>query len=356
MTIRYGIIGTGMMGCEHIRNLAAMDDVDILAVADPNEEPRQWARKYCADRFTPSVYEDYRDLLDNDDIDALVIASPNFTHIDLMRDVFKTDKHVMLEKPMCTTLADALELDNSASLHKGIVWIGLEYRYMPTTSALLLHLPEVGNVKMCAIQEHRFPFLRKVGDWNRFNRNTGGTLVEKCCHFFDLMNLVVPGNPKRVIASGAQSVNHLDEVYNGKVPDILDNAYVIVEYDTGARAMLDLCMFAEGSKFEQMIAVTGDDGKLETTVPGDEVFISKRERNSGKSVPIEIDTRVKHEGFHHGSSFLEHREFIDAIREEKPPSVTTHDGLMSVLVGMAAQESIETGQAVDIQNLLTSNQ
>ena len=47
--------------------------------------------------------------------------------------------------------------------------------------------------------EPRFPFLRKVGDWNRFNRNTGGTLVEKCCHFFDLMNLVVPGNPKRVI-------------------------------------------------------------------------------------------------------------------------------------------------------------
>ena len=61
----------------------------------------------------------------------------------------------------------------------------------------------------------------------------------------------------------------------------------------GARAMLDLCMFAEGSKFEQMIAVTGDEGKLETTVPGDEVFISKRERNSGKSVPIEIDARVK---------------------------------------------------------------
>ena len=45
LTIRYGIIGTGMMGCEHIRNLAAMDDVEIVAVADPNEEPREWALK-----------------------------------------------------------------------------------------------------------------------------------------------------------------------------------------------------------------------------------------------------------------------------------------------------------------------
>jgi len=78
LTIRYGIIGTGMMGCEHIRNLAVMDDVDVVAVADPNEEPRQWAEKYCADRFTPRVHEDYREILDNDDIDALVIASPNF--------------------------------------------------------------------------------------------------------------------------------------------------------------------------------------------------------------------------------------------------------------------------------------
>ena len=142
MSIRYGIIGTGMMGCEHIRNLAAMDDVDIVAVADPNEEPREWALKSCGDRFSPRVYEDYRDLLDDDDVDALVVASPNYTHIDLMHDVFRTDKHVMLEKPMCTTLADALELDRLAAFHKGIVWIGLEYRYMPTTSALLQHLPQ----------------------------------------------------------------------------------------------------------------------------------------------------------------------------------------------------------------------
>jgi myo-inositol 2-dehydrogenase/D-chiro-inositol 1-dehydrogenase len=48
-----------------------------------------------------------------------------------------------------------------------------------------------GGIRMLTIREHRFPFLPKVGDWNRFNRNTGGTLVEKCCHFFDLMRLIL---------------------------------------------------------------------------------------------------------------------------------------------------------------------
>ena len=66
---------------------------------------------------------------------------------------------------------------------------------------------------MVSLREHRFPFLEKVGDWNRFEDNTGGTLVEKCCHFFDLMNQVMPGRPERVYASGSQMVNHLDESY-----------------------------------------------------------------------------------------------------------------------------------------------
>lgn len=56
---------------------------------------------------------------------------------------------------------------------------------------------------MLAIREHRFPFLAKVGDWNRFNRNTGGKLVEKCCHFIDLMNVIVRQHPIRVYSSGA---------------------------------------------------------------------------------------------------------------------------------------------------------
>lgn len=352
MTIRYGIIGTGLMGCEHIRNLASMDDVEVTAIADPNEEPRGWALTACGERFSPRVHEDYREMLEADDIDALVVASPNFTHIDVMRDIFKTNKHVMLEKPMGTTLADALEIHESAQSHEGIVWVGMEYRYMAAIDGLLQRLPEVGTVKMCAIREHRFPFLKKVGDWNRFNRNTGGTLVEKCCHFFDLMNQVVPGMPQRVLASGAQSVNHLDEVYDGEVPDILDNAYVIVEYDSGARAMLDLCMFAEGSRHEQQIAVTGDIGKLETAVPGDELYVSQREANAGEVVTVAMDPQVKHVGFHHGSSFLEHREFIAAIEQGRPPTVSTKDGLLSVLIGLAAQQSIETGQAVTIDALL----
>ena len=59
-------------------------------------------------------------------------------------------------------------------------------RYGPSVSRLIAEADSgrVGDVRMVSIREHRFPFLKKVGDWNRLKRNTGDTLVEKCCHFF----------------------------------------------------------------------------------------------------------------------------------------------------------------------------
>ena len=110
MKLNYGIIGTGMMGCEHIRNLKKIPDVNIVAIADPNEESRKWGEKACKDIFELNLYEDYKELLAQKNIDVVVVSSPNFTHIEVMRELFKTDKHVLLEKPMCTTLSDGLEV------------------------------------------------------------------------------------------------------------------------------------------------------------------------------------------------------------------------------------------------------
>ena len=70
----------------------------------------------------------------------------------------------------------------------------MEYRYMPPISRLVEEVHNgvaLGKITSLSIREHRYPFLTKIGDWNRFNENTGGTLVEKCCHFFDLMCFVL---------------------------------------------------------------------------------------------------------------------------------------------------------------------
>ena len=155
-----------------------------------------------------------------DDLDCVLIVSPNFRHLEQLELlVQKRPLPVLVEKPLFTDPDDTSRMDAFRENYPAPVWVAMEYRFMPPISAFLTDVEATtGGVKMLTIREHRFPFLEKVGDWNRFNRNTGGTFVEKCCHFFDLMRLVIGAEPVRVMASGAQDVNHLDESYAGETP------------------------------------------------------------------------------------------------------------------------------------------
>jgi myo-inositol 2-dehydrogenase/D-chiro-inositol 1-dehydrogenase len=346
--LRYGIIGTGMMGGEHIVNLAHLPDAQVVAIADPVPGSLDWGAACVGGPV--DRYADHRGLLARDDLDAVVIASPNHTHLEVLRDALATDLAVMVEKPLCTTVDDCREVRRLAAGREAITWVGLEYRYMPAIASLLdqLRTGVCGRTRMVSIREHRFPFLVKVGNWNRFTANTGGTLVEKCCHFFDLMRLVAGADPVRVMASGGQDVNHLDEMYDGRVPDILDNAFVVVDFANGVRGALDLSMFAEGGRFEQEITVVGDRAKLETAVPGGSVWVGPRDRSGVREVTAPVAADVAYDGLHHGSSFVEHQRFVACVRAGRPAEVTVDDGLWSVLIGAAAHRSIDEGRVVHL--------
>jgi predicted dehydrogenase len=349
--VRYGIIGTGMMGCEHIRNLALVPGTKVTAIADPDERSRGWGRLSAGEGV--EVYEDPRELLKKAPVDAVVVATPNYTHFDVLKAVFQTRKHVLVEKPLCTTVEDCFEVVSAAAKHPALVWVGMEYRFMRPVWRLVeeVRAGTVGRLRMVAIREHRFPFLKKVGDWNRFSRNTGGTLVEKCCHFFDLMNLLTAQRPTRVYASGAMDVNHLDERYGGEQPDILDNAYVIVDYDGGARALLDLCMFAENSTHELELAATGDRGKAEAFLPAHTLVLTRRDRDEPASIRFKVDPRAREAGAHHGSTFLQHLAFRDAIRSGGKPIVSVEDGALAVGVGAAGERSAREKRPVELTEL-----
>ncbi|MEM9755674.1 MAG: Gfo/Idh/MocA family oxidoreductase, partial [Pseudomonadota bacterium] len=243
------------------------------------------------------------------------------------------------------------------------IWVAMEYRYMPPIAAFLAQAEAAtGGIRMLTIREHRFAFLDKVGAWNRFNAQTGGTLVEKCCHFFDLMRLALKDDPVRVMASGGQAVNHLHETYDGRTPDIWDHAYVIVDFARGARAMLELCMFAEGARYQEEVSAIGAAGKIEAFVPGPgrfwpdalgpapvaQVVLSPRAPKGPRQIDIPVDPTLLEAGDHNGSTFYQHQHFAAAIRSGAAPQVTVRDGAWAVRMGLAAQTSAETGQAVTL--------
>ncbi|WP_282120383.1 Gfo/Idh/MocA family protein [Ruegeria atlantica] len=362
-TIHYGLIGCGMMGQEHLHNIALLDDTRVSAIFEPDAEMAKAAQAIAPDAVMVSSVEE---LLAVDDLDCVVIVSPNHLHVDQIEEIARTRPlPLLVEKPLFTDPVDAARLEALQRDYPHPIWVAMEYRYMPPIAALIAEAEATGGVKMLSIREHRFPFLEKVGNWNRFNRNTGGTFVEKCCHFFDLMRLILQSDPVRVTASGGQAVNHLDEDYEGESPDILDHGYVIVDFASGARAMLELCMFAEGSRYQEEISAVGQDAKIEALVPGPgrfwpehlgappvpQIIVSPRAPKGPVTKEIPVDPRLLAAGDHNGSTFYQHQGFLAVLRGEKAqPDVTLNDGLWAVRIGLAAQQALETGETVRLSS------
>ncbi|CAH9086507.1 unnamed protein product [Cuscuta europaea] len=307
--IKYGIIGVGMMGREHLLNLYHLRDegVEVVCIADPHIPSQQQAYRLSLSFQWPiQIFSGHKALLDSGLCDVLIVSTPNMTHHEILMDILNHPKpyHVLVEKPLCTSVEHCKEVMEVAGRLKPdmLVQVGLEYRYMPPVAKLaeIVKGGSLGQVKMVSIREHRFPFLVKV-------------------------------------------------------PDIIDNAYVIVEFENGSRGMLDLCMFAEGSKNEQEISVTGDIGKGEAFIPESIVRWGIREEGRAGVQTINTkDDRIKYNGLHHGSSYLEHLHFLSAIREKgaRAPSVSLYDGLISVAMGVASQLSIEKGRFIAINEIL----
>ena len=358
--LKYGLIGAGMMGHEHIRNIQLLENAEVAALYEPDAGMRDSAVALSGGVAVGSIAE----LIERGDLDALVISSPNFMHVDQIAEVARLGALPMLvEKPLYTAPKDAARVAEIIQTYPAPIWVAMEYRYMPPIAQLIAEAEAVtGGIKMLTIREHRFPFLRKIGDWNRFNKYSGGTLVEKCCHFFDLMRFILKAEPVRVMASAGQMNNHLDEVYDGETSDIWDAGYVIVDFDTGARAMLELCMFAEGSSFQEEISAVGPKGKIECLVPGPgrmwpehlgaapvpQIIRSPRTPRGPERVEVPVDPALLKAGDHNGATFYQHAGFQQVVLGQGAPEVSLEDGARAVAMGLAAQRSARDGRAVEL--------
>ncbi len=356
----YGLIGCGMMGREHIRNVNLLEGAQFRHVYDVRAEN---AEKASALAGGASIAASVSELVSDPTLDAIVICSPNHCHVDQLEAIAAARAiPILCEKPLYTRKEDAKRIADFAKTYRPPVWVAMEYRYMPPVRAFVDEAQAVtGGIKMLTLREHRIPFLKKYGDWNRFNANSGGTLVEKCCHFFDLMRLITGAEPVRVMASAGQMVNYQDESYDGRVPDIWDGAYVIFDFANGTRAMLELCMFADGTKWNEEITGVGATGKIECRVPGPHRFWPEhlcvppvpenshypRDPRGPVTRLMPIDPALARAGDHHGSTFHQHEKFLEVVCGRGQVEVTLDDGARAVAMGLAAQEAAMKKCTVD---------
>ena len=361
------VIGTGTIGQEHMRVAALLGRAQVHGIYDTQTHSMDVAEanfKQCSD--VPLVrYENLESACNDSATDALFICTPNHTHFDILQVAIKSGKPIFLEKPMATDLQDAAATVAIDDAYPSFIQIGLQYRYKAQYIEAFyeaLSRQSLGEVKTIAVSEYRPPFLDKIGQWNKFNANSGGTLVEKCCHYFDLINLMAQARPTRVYASGGRAVNFTDFEYEGRASDIDDHAFVVIDYANGTRANFTLNMFCPD--FSEEMVVTGTQGRLVAT----EVFnfhhqqqgskatvaIESGEHRASKKTDVTYAALIEQSG-HHGATYYEHSAFMDQLEGLSVDAATCRQGLWSMIVASAAQASMASGQAVDIKQFMMAN-
>ncbi|MEK9990293.1 MAG: Gfo/Idh/MocA family oxidoreductase [Halieaceae bacterium] len=353
------VVGAGMMGREHLRVTQLLGWADVQGIVDPfPDSVSQALAEWRSITDQPlMVYPDAREASLDTAVDAIVICTPNYTHFDVLQSVCISEKPILLEKPMATNLLDAARLVTMEKKYPTFIQLGMQYRYKAQYVDALCELQSratLGAVKTVAMSEYRPPFLDKVDQWNKFNCNSGGTLVEKCCHYFDLINLVAQSQPKRVYASGGRAVNFLDFEWRGKMSDIDDHAMVIIDYDNGVHANFTLNMFCQ-ELYEELVVV-GERGRLVASerasfrpdIPSSaQLQVEVPQHPAYRGVPVGYPDWIEASG-HYGATFFEHIAFNLQLAGQAVDAATPEQALWSLIVASAAQHSMQTGREVDV--------
>ncbi|MCB1225149.1 MAG: Gfo/Idh/MocA family oxidoreductase [Verrucomicrobiales bacterium] len=340
-TLRVGLLGAGWFGREaHLRNLVRMPGVEVTVASSRSPESLAAVREIAGDSV--QTFADWRQALEAPELDAVIVALTNDQHHEACLRAFERGLHVLCEKPLGLTLAECDDMIAAAEKAGKILQVGHEMRYQRLYQEMkeMMDTGAVGVPRIMWCREYRGPM--RVG-WRSSEAKTGGLLLEKNCHHLDLFNWLLNAKPTRVMAMGGRDVLTDREV--------LDNAQVVVEYDGGQRATLEVCLFApKGGDCE--IGVVGEKGRIDTK--NQALSLMYQPFDEGARVDRIVPESDEEAKFVDGSGRVDRgiRGELDAFAHscrtgEKP----LNDGAsarLSVAICLAAQESIRQGQAVTL--------
>jgi len=345
-TLRWGMIGTGKRCWQHIKVVQRFPECRIAALCDIRKERLDHALDMCKSD-PPAAYEDYKELLKRDDLDIILVATPNYLHCEMVIAGLESGRHVLTEKPMGITVEECNAMIAAAGKCGKILQVGLQLRYAPFYQKVhqLLADGAIGKCQFVWFNEFRGDWAKQSNDpevdnkinWRFYNKLSGGTLLEKSCHFFDLFRWFVRTEPLSVCAMGG--INHYS---NGR--ETLDHASVIVEFDGGCKATHGLSMYSPHMKGFVLI---GEKGALDLDWDTGEIVL----RRPGKQPEtLRADVGNKDTGGHIGTYEL-HESFLECIKTGKPPLTDPVAGKESIRIGLAAELAIRERRWVQMSEI-----
>lgn len=315
-TVRVGVIGVGGMGTFHARTLAGFAGVEVVAVADPADA--NTARLH--DELGCRTHDDPMELATADDLDGVVIASPDETHADLAIAAIAQDMFVLCEKPLATTVDDAMRVVAAESAtERRLVQLGFMREFDPAHRQLADELPHLGEID----------YLRGV------HRNANAT--PRPLEIIVGQSLVHDIHSVRFLTGDEIVAVHA----HGSGPSAGSFRHVLVVCTLGSGAHAALEFDDGGFAYEVSVEVVARRGDVLTSTPGRATV-----RRDG-SVGVHLGTDWF--GWFAEAYRLQDRVWIESIRAAETTGPSTWDGVAAQAVVEAALTSLASGISCEVE-------
>ncbi|MDQ1910003.1 Gfo/Idh/MocA family oxidoreductase [Paenibacillus sp. GD4] len=354
-TFRIGIIGCGgIANGKHMPALKNQSNAQMVAFCDIEEhKAREAAEKFG----TPDarVYTDYRELLQDGSIDVVHVCTPNDSHADISISALESGKHVMCEKPMAKTAADARRMVEAAKRTGKKLSIGYQNRFR-SDSQYLKRLCEDGELGEIYYAKAHAIRRRAVPTWGVFldeEKQGGGPLIDIGTHALDLTLWMMNNyKPKAVLGTAFHKLSKKENAANAWGSwdpakfTVEDSAFGMITMENGATIVLEsswaINMLATG---EAKTTLCGTEGGADMQ---DGLRINGEKHSKLFMNQIQLDAKGVDFYDSRGESpaDLEARLWLEAIEQDKDPVVTPEQACVVSEILEAIYESSKTGKAV----------
>jgi myo-inositol 2-dehydrogenase / D-chiro-inositol 1-dehydrogenase len=338
--IRCGLIGYGAWGSHHARVIAANSQARLTAIAVQSEASRARARQeYPA----CEIAADYRELLERNDLDAIVVVLPSHLHYEASRAVLESGRNLLLEKPMCLTVAHCEELVAAAGERKLVLAVGHEMRLSSLWGKAreMIAAGALGEPLYALIELWRKPYRTGADGWRYDINRVGNWILEEPIHFFDLARWYFQGTAEPTAVYAQANAKRTDH------PELQDHFSALLSFSGGRYAVISQSL--GGWEHHQVVKMSGTEGALWASWSGamdrtfTPTFSLRIQRGSTlEDIPI---TRAAGEVFELEDQF---ERFLQAVRTGAAPAATGEDGCWSVRMCLRAQESVLLGAPVPL--------
>jgi predicted dehydrogenase len=329
--LRLAIVGCGDIA-GYVSLFARLNPgIRVTAAVDPNgERARQLARRHRG----AQVFTDYCDMLDRASPEAVYLAVPHDLHEPMIRQAVERGLHVLVEKPVTRTLAEAVRLAELAAGSASKIGVNYQYRYDRGCYALAraVQRGDLGSIRyaQCSLPWRRADTYFQDSSWHAsLERAGGGTLITQGSHLLDVGLWALGEPPVRALGDAAS------RVFTGV--EVEDLAFGVLTLQSGARVQITSSMVSNPEQPLQ-IRIYGENGTaIYTNQPQPHV------RFRGVSPQKE---RPPARGVHALQRSLE--GFRAWVMEDRPYLVPLPAALPALAAVEAIYQSARTGRAVDI--------